>query len=201
MGATNTVNTRYIRGLNLVARKIDTNLQYYQFNYHGDVQHLLSSTGTVLINYRYDGFGNQLDAVATDTNPFRYCGEYFDRETGTYYLRARNYDPWTGRFTTEDRAKDGLNWYVYCENNPIIYVDPVGMAPAKWDIQKQGWKITLNDWGNSWNSVTAQIGKGMSNFVKDAFDTGSFLLKGYSETIQAIFASAYIEGGSELDWV
>ncbi|WP_368233499.1 RHS repeat-associated core domain-containing protein [Anaerotruncus rubiinfantis] len=195
MGATNTINTRYIRGLNLVARKIDTNLQYYQFNTHGDVQHLLDANGNMLIDYRYDMFGNQLDAVASDTNPFRYCGEYFDRETDTYYLRARNYDPWTGRFTTEDRAKDGLNWYVYCENNPIIYVDPVGMAPAKWDIQKQGWKITLNDWKNSWNSVTEQIGKGMSNFAKDAFDIGSFLLKGYSETIQAIFASAYIEGG------
>ncbi|WP_066456821.1 RHS repeat-associated core domain-containing protein [Anaerotruncus rubiinfantis] len=129
MGATNTINTRYIRGLNLVARKIDTNLQYYQFNYHGDVQHLLSSTGTVLINYRYDGFGNQLDAVATDTNPFRYCGEYFDRETGTYYLRARNYDPFIGRFITEDPVRSGLNWFIYCDNNPILLTDPSGLLP------------------------------------------------------------------------
>ena len=33
---------------------------------------------------------------------FRYCGEYFDKETGTYYLRARYYSPETGRFTQED---------------------------------------------------------------------------------------------------
>ena len=33
---------------------------------------------------------------------FRYCGEYFDKETGTLYLRARYYDPGLGRFITED---------------------------------------------------------------------------------------------------
>ena len=37
-----------------------------------------------------------------DTNPFRYCGEYYDNETESIYLRARNYDPGIGRFTSED---------------------------------------------------------------------------------------------------
>ncbi len=34
--------------------------------------------------------------------PFRYCGEYWDKESGSYYLRARYYDPSVGRFTQED---------------------------------------------------------------------------------------------------
>jgi len=38
----------------------------------------------------------------SDSNPFRYCGEYFDKETKTYYLRARYYDPAIGRFTQQD---------------------------------------------------------------------------------------------------
>ena len=42
-------------------------------------------------------------------NPFRYSGEYFDEETGFYYLRARYYDPSVGRFLTEDPAGDGTN--------------------------------------------------------------------------------------------
>ncbi len=25
---------------------------------------------------------------------------------------------------SEDPAQDGLNWYVYCGNNPVMYVDP-----------------------------------------------------------------------------
>ena len=80
--------------------------------------------------YTYDAFGNQTNDIANDTNPFRYNGEYFDNETGYIYLRARYYDPSIGRFTTEDPIKDGLNWYGYCSNNPVMFVDPSGLAPG-----------------------------------------------------------------------
>lgn len=64
--------------------------------------------------YSYDAFGVEQDPDSTDPNPFRYCGEYFDKETGTYYLRARYYAPETGRFTQEDPSCDGAvvnkNW-------------------------------------------------------------------------------------------
>ncbi|NLB61821.1 MAG: RHS repeat-associated core domain-containing protein [Clostridiales bacterium] len=62
-----------------------------------------------------------------DKNPYRYCGEYLDIETGYIYLRARYYDPSIGRFVSEDSAHDGYNWYAYCANNPIRYIDPSGM--------------------------------------------------------------------------
>ena len=39
---------------------------------------------------------------------------------------ARYYNPVNGRFLSEDPARDGYNWYVYCDNNPLIYVDPNG---------------------------------------------------------------------------
>ena len=65
---------------------------------------------------------------STDTNPFRYCGEYYDIEIGQIYLRARYYDPSLGRFTQQDPAmEDGYNLYIYCKNNPIIYIDPSGL--------------------------------------------------------------------------
>jgi len=57
---------------------------------------------------------------------YRYSGEYWDEETGTYYLRARYYAPNTGRFMAEDSAMDGLNWYVYANSNPVTYNDPSG---------------------------------------------------------------------------
>ena len=34
-----------------------------------------------------------------------------------------------GRFTSVDPAKDGLNWYAYCNNNPVAYIDPSGKEP------------------------------------------------------------------------
>ena len=57
---------------------------------------------------------------------FRYCGEYYDNETETYYLRARYYAPRLGRFTQGDPIRSETNWYTYCSNNPIIFVDPDG---------------------------------------------------------------------------
>ena len=138
-GVSGVINTRYIRGVGLVAREMDSALQYYQFNAHGDVLHRIDASGNVLKNYRYDAFGNELDAEPLDVNPFRYCGEYFDRETGTYYLRARNYDPFTRRFTTEDPARAGLNWYAYCSNNPVSLFDPSGHLPEP--PQKDPWAL------------------------------------------------------------
>jgi len=41
-------------------------------------------------------------------------------------MRARYYDPTLGRFISEDPAKDGINWYAYCANNPVNAVDPDG---------------------------------------------------------------------------
>ena len=38
------------------------------------------------------------------------------------------YEPRTGRFTSEDPICSGLNWYTYCGNNPIRFIDPSGCS-------------------------------------------------------------------------
>jgi len=93
---------------------------------------LTDATVNVIKNYDYDAFSNEKNSDPNDTNLFRYCGEYFDKETGTIYLRARYYDPTIGRFITEDsyfgETNDplSLNLYTYCANNPIMFFDPSG---------------------------------------------------------------------------
>jgi len=109
------------------------------YNGHGDVVQLTDASGSSVKSYDYDAFGNEKNPDANDTNVFRYCGEYFDKETGTIYLRARYYDPMIGRFITEDSywGKDsdplGLNLYTYCFNNPINLIDPSGHFVSDWD--------------------------------------------------------------------
>ena len=92
----------YLRGVNLISRSDGSKKTYYLFNAHGDVTELLSDTGTVTHKYDYDAFGVEKKPDPLDGNPFRYCGEYYDGETKTYYLRARYYDPNIGRFTQQD---------------------------------------------------------------------------------------------------
>ena len=72
IGVTDTVNSRYIRGQNLVARKIDSNHEYYLFNYHGDVIRRLDSYGNLLRYYDYDAFGIEYEPEALDSNLLRF---------------------------------------------------------------------------------------------------------------------------------
>lgn len=66
-------------------------------------------------------------------NPFRYRGYFYETVAGLYYLKSRFYDPETGRFLTPDSVEyldpetiGGLNFYAYCNNNPVMYFDPSG---------------------------------------------------------------------------
>ncbi len=83
-------------------------------------------------------FGNELNLDIRDNNPFRYCCEYYDPELKAIYLRARNYRPEYGRFLTEDPAGDGLNWYAYCSNDPVGFVDPNGLAAGTATMYENG---------------------------------------------------------------
>jgi len=41
-------------------------------------------------------------------------------------LGARLYWPEVGRFLQQDPIGDGVNWYVYAEDNPLVWIDPEG---------------------------------------------------------------------------
>ncbi|MBL8066614.1 MAG: RHS repeat-associated core domain-containing protein [Chthonomonadaceae bacterium] len=76
----------------------------------------------------FDPWGQTKDA----NNPKQgYCaslGHRADDESGLVYMRARYYEPSTGRFVSEDREADGGNWFLYCSNNPLAMVDASGNA-------------------------------------------------------------------------
>lgn len=100
----------------------------YVCNSHGDVVALLDEAGTEVNTYKYDIWGQLIESNETIPNAIRYNHEYYDEESGFYYLRGRYYDPSVRRFTTLDPAEDGINWYAYCGNNPLDYIDPSGYA-------------------------------------------------------------------------
>jgi len=121
--------TQYIWGADRVLTQIDAltgKSYYYLYNGHGDVVQIVDTSGNIVNQYDYDVWGNFLKKEETIPNHFTYFGQTFDEITGLYYLRARYYDPTTGRFTQQDIAEDGYNWYVYGNQNPVMFVDENG---------------------------------------------------------------------------
>lgn len=58
-----------------------------------------------------------------------YCanlGHRRDAESGLVYMRARYYEPGAGRFVSQDITHNGANWFTYCHNNPVSFVDESG---------------------------------------------------------------------------
>ena len=125
MNGEGNLTSKYVRGNKLISK--DGN-EYFGYDGHGSVVNISNESGKSIKSYDYDAFGVELNKDANDTNLFRYCGEQYDNETDSIYLRARYYSPSLGRFTTEDPAKDGDNWYSYCAGNPVSFWDPSGYA-------------------------------------------------------------------------
>ncbi len=68
-------------------------------NLQGDIVGILDSSGSLVIEYKYDARGkpNATTGSLTETlgvcNSFRYRGYIIDEETGVYYLKDRYYSP------------------------------------------------------------------------------------------------------------
>ena len=137
----------------------DGSRTYYHFNAHGDVVVLTNESGTKTKSYSYNAFGVEYNEATLDSNPFRYCGEYYDKETKTIYLRARYYNPTQGRFTQEDPIRDGYNWYAYCDSNPIVFVDPKGLASQSKFLSTL-YKIFVNPIVSAYNAIEFEVGVG-----------------------------------------
>ena len=132
--AAGAVVARYAQNLNidepLVMLRSGTT-SYYQADGLGTVTSLSNGAGTLAQTYSFDSFGNQTASSGSLINPFRYAGREFDSESTIYYMRARYFDPATGRFLNEDPVgfNAGSNFYRYVTNNPIGLRDPFGLCP------------------------------------------------------------------------
>lgn len=106
--------------------------------FHGDrlgsVNDVTSESGKPLSAYAYEPFGatrSERQSPGAPTNPRGFTGEYREQGTGLYDLRARSYDPSSGRFSQPDPAaplaeQPFVTAYAYANGRPTVMVDPSG---------------------------------------------------------------------------
>ena len=110
-------------------------VRYVHNDHLGTPQALTDENGNKVWTADYQPFGQVVvdedadnDGIDTTLN-VRFPGQYFDAETGLYYNYYRYYDPQTGRYITSDPIglAGGLNTYGYVNQNPLSFIDPLGL--------------------------------------------------------------------------
>jgi RHS repeat-associated protein len=167
------------------------------------VRFLSNAAGAGTDTYEYDAFGNQIYRSGTTPNNYMYRGEFFDSDLGLYYLRARYYNPVTGRFMSRD-PEDGdptdpasLHKYLYAGGDPVNRIDPRGRE----EFVENGLITKLV----TLTVVTTAIvygRNGLSMLACDAvsmLEGGALAVMGY-EDITLNFANCSAEGKKDDDW-
>jgi len=131
---------------------------FYGYDGMGSVRQLTSLAGGITDSYNYDAFGNLLSSPGPTPNNYLYRGEQYDSDLGLYYLRARYYNPQTGRFLSRD-PEDGkildpatLHKYLYANGDPVNGLDPMGredMFETGAKIDEEGQLPALREFGKT----------------------------------------------------
>ena len=136
----NQITRYYIYGAGLLAMVDTANTMYcYHFDATGHTIAMTDNAKAIVNAYAYTPFGILANQTQTIEQPFKFVGQYgvMAEYNGWYYMRARYYDPETGRFISEDPLGfDGgdTNLYAYASGNPVTFVDPNGLCiKAAWD--------------------------------------------------------------------
>jgi RHS repeat-associated protein len=102
---------------------------YFVVDHLGTTRALTDANGNMSSTINYDSYGNVSSSGSAPTR-YTYTSRELDSDAGLMYYRARWYDPYQGRFISEDPiAFDGgdVNFYSYVANNPISEWDPSGL--------------------------------------------------------------------------
>ena len=128
---------------------------YYHYDALGSVIALSDSSGDTVQTYEYSVFGEPAVEDANHSNPYMFAGRRYDIGIGLYYNRARYYNPYTGRFLQTDPVgyADGINWYKYCKNNPLLWVDPSGQET----VEDATGRVMILPWRLDPGSSTASL--------------------------------------------
>ena len=168
----------YVHGLGLVCRlDIGSNTySYYHSDMRGSTTAITDASGnTITHKYIYNPDGELFQNTETFSQPFKYVGKYgvMSDAPNLTFMRARYYNPKTGRFLSEDPVWS-TNLYPYAGNNSIRNIDPDGEKAKK---------------ATSFISQIPKIGKGIDKVTNN----GKIFGTQYADNAVSYYENKYIE--------
>ena len=131
----NEVTAQLVRDGNIggiLSRTTATGAAFYGYDGNGNVSLLTDSAGADVGHYRYDAFGNTLEAVGVRAgeNPYRFSTKELHGASGLYDYGFRFYSPGLGRWLNRDPLGEegGINLYGAMGNDLINNVDEYGLV-------------------------------------------------------------------------
>ena len=130
--------------------------EYFCTESNGTVRNVTNQTGDLSDEYEYDIFGK---VISNEYPVFGFNGKKSDTYSDLYDFGFRDYSPSFARFTTQDPIRDGANWFSYCHNDPINFLDMWGLFSYKGNKQISNKKTTIfvlresDGTGNEFNSI------------------------------------------------
>ena len=156
----------------------DKKYHYFLKDHQGNNRVVIDQSGAVEEVNHYYPFGGTF--ASTSVQPYKYNSKEYDGKKGLnwYDYGARHYDAATGRFTTVDPMAEkyySLNPYSYCNNNPVLFIDPNGLDVRPYSDaeltmirntlpQKERDFVVLDDNGYINKSVLNSHKNGSSNY-------------------------------------
>ncbi|MBU4231143.1 MAG: cysteine peptidase family C39 domain-containing protein [Desulfobacterales bacterium] len=138
----------------------------YLYDGKGNVTSVLDAGALEAAAYQYDPFGTRRLKSGSLEQPMQFSTKPYDEQTGLSFYGYRFYNPALGRWMTKDPLGEagGMNLYAFVRNNPIKYIDPLGL---NWE----------------------QAARSGGNMVEDVFTaiTGGFIATATSPTVVGIW--------------
>jgi RHS repeat-associated protein len=203
------VRGRYLRGLAIDEpwQRIDitpaqgnqttTTNRIYLADALGSIVALTDTGRVITTEYDYEPFGATTTTGAANKNAYKFTARE-DDSTGLYYYRARYYHPALGRFVSEDPMQyfgGDFNLYAYVWNDPMVSIDPIGLAGVQFGTVKIGigdpWLIFNQDsWGD--------LGRGIAATADGIIPFGD-PFSGYYDPCDPVYASSRALGALGRD--